>query len=272
VARQPPRSGFSDVDRDGDPAALIHQLDVRTEDSFHQAYKRRAIALLGWHEGDRVLDVGCGVGDDVALLAQVVGPSGSAIGVDARETMIGEARTRHAATLPPSAFVVGDVEHLPFADGSFDGCLAIRTFQHLADPRLALSEMCRVTRSGGSVVVVDPDHETAVIDVPERLLARTFLNFRAVTIRNGGIARHMPALFKECGLVEVEVFPMTDVRTDYAEVEATLHYEGGIHVAHERGVLSAEEADRLVQSMRETAASGRFMCALTYFLTAGRKP
>jgi ubiquinone/menaquinone biosynthesis C-methylase UbiE len=272
VARQLPRSGFSDVDRDDDPAALIHQLDVRSGDAFHQTYKRRAIALLGLQEGDRVLDVGCGAGDDVSLLAQVVGAGGSAVGVDASAAMIAEARARHAVSLPPNAFVVGNAERLPFADGSFDGCLAIRTFQHLADLRLALAEMCRVAKSGGRLVVVDPDHETAVIDVPERHLARAFLNFRADTIRNGWIAHHMPALFKECGLLEVAVLPMTDVRTDYAEVEATLHYEGGIRVAQEQGVLTTEEADRLVHSMRETAASGRFMWAMTFFLTTGRKP
>jgi SAM-dependent methyltransferase len=248
MACQLPRSGFSDVDRDRDPGDLIRLLDLRTGDRFHRAYKDRAFALLGLREGDRLLDVGCGTGDDVSFLAQAVGPGGCAIGVDASATLVAEAYARHAG----------------------NGCLAVRTFQHLADPRRALAEMVRVVRSGGTLAVVDPDHDTAVIDVAERALVRRFLNFRADTIRNGGIAHHMPTLFKDLGLRDVTVLPMTDVRTDYAEVEAASHYEGGIRVAHEVGVLTAEEAERLVRAMREAAAADRFLSAMTYVLTAGR--
>jgi hypothetical protein len=64
---------------------------------------------------------------------------------------------------------------------------------------------------------------------------------------------------------------MTEVRTDYAEVEAASHYEGGIQIARERGALTPTESDHLVNMMREAAEAGRFLSAMTYFLTAGRK-
>jgi ubiquinone/menaquinone biosynthesis C-methylase UbiE len=271
VARHLPQSGFSDVDRDADPLALIHQLDLRSGAPFHIAYKQHAIGLLHLREGDRVLDIGCGTGDDVHLLAQRVGASGRAIGIDVSEEMIAEARIRHAGSALPFTFLAGDAADLPFADACFDGCLAIRTFQHLVDPHGALAEMVRVVRPGGRLVVVDPDHDTAVIDVADRSLARKFLNFRADTIRNGGIAHQMSSLFKACGLLDVAVIPMTEVRTDYAEVEAASHYEGGIRIAHEMGVLTAGEAQTLVCTMREAADAGRFLSAMTYFLTVGRK-
>jgi SAM-dependent methyltransferase len=250
---------------------LIRQLDLRDETPFHRAYKRRAVALLGLRAGDRVLDVGCGTGDDVRRLAEIVGSGGRAVGIDAGARMIAEARARHARSGGPVAFLVGDAGRLPFADGGFDGCLAVRTFQHLADPGRALAEMTRVVRRGGRLVVVDPDHDTAVLDVPDRALARKFLNFRADTLRNGGIAHRMPALFREVGLVRVAVVPLTEVRTDYEAVEAASHYEGGIRVAREVGALTADEADRLVSAMRAAAGAGRFFSAMTYFLTAGRK-
>ncbi|MGH2616112.1 MAG: methyltransferase domain-containing protein [Thermomicrobiales bacterium] len=271
MTRQNPGSGFSDVDRDSDPLALIHALDLRTGAPFHLDYKQRALALLGLHAGDQGLDIGCGTGEDVCQMAGLVCPGGRATGVDASETMIAEARRRHVGIELPVAFHVGEAEALPFADASFDGCLAIRTFQHLANPQRALGEMIRVARPGGRLVVIDPDHDTAVIDASERSLMRRFLKFRADTIRNGGIAHHMPALFKERGLLEVSVIPMTEVRTGYAEVEAASHFEGGIRIAHDVGVLTDEEADRLVSGMRSAADAGRFLTAMTYFLTVGRK-
>jgi SAM-dependent methyltransferase len=271
MPRDLPHSGFSDVDHDPDPVALIGDLDLRTSAPFHLAYKRRAIALLDPHEGDRVLDVGCGTGDDLRMIAQILGSNGQAIGIDASETMITEARSRHAGSEFPLTFVTGQAEDLPFADASFDACLAIRTFQHLTDPQRALMEMIRVMRTGGRLVTIDPDHDTAVIDGPDRSLVRSFLNFRADTIRNGGIAHRMPALFKAHGLLDVSVLAMTEVRTDYAEVEAASHYEGGIRIAREMGVLTREEADHLIHAMRVAAETDRFLSAVTYFLTAGRK-
>jgi len=271
VSSQHPTTGFSDVDRDADPLALIHALDVRTGAPFHVAYKQHAIALLKLHDGDRVLDVGCGTGEDVQFLAGIVGSSGSATGIDASATMITEARRRHTGIHPTATFLVADAAEIPFADASFDGCLAIRAFQHLADPQRTLAEMVRVVRPGGRLVVVDPDHDTAVIDIADRLLARKFLNFRADSIRNGGIAHRMSALFKGHGLLDVSVIPTTEVHTDYAEVEAALHYEDGIRIAQEMGVLTTDETDRLVGAMRAAARDGRFLSAMTYFLTVGRK-
>lgn len=271
MSRSRPHSGFSDVDRD-DPLTLLAQLDWRSHDPFHQAYKRRAFTLLELHDGDRVLDVGCGAGDDVSHLSQLVGPSGSAIGLDASETMISEARRRHAGWLPADTFVIGTAEQLPFSDEHFDGSLAIRTFQHLPDPRRALAEMRRVTRPGGHLVVVDPDHNSAIVDTPERQLMRTFLTFRAGTIRNGGIASQMAALFREGGLLDVTAIPLPDMRSSYADVEAAMHYEAGIGIAREQGVLTTEEADRLLCSIREAASTGKFRWAMTSILTVGRVP
>lgn len=265
-------SGFANIDRDGDPASLVRLLDTQGTAPFHQAYKRRAFALLGLQSGHQILDVGCGTGDDVRALARMVGPTGRVVGIDSSEAMIAEARKRSEGTELSLQFHLADATRSELADESFDGCLAIRTFQHLADPHQALSEMVRMVRPGRRVVIVDPDHETAVIDVPERALVRRFLTFRADTIRNGWIAHHMPALCKEVGLVDVVVTPMTQAQTDYAAVDAILGYEGGVRAAQAAGVLTDTEAERLVGSMQTAAGADRFFCAMTFFITSGRKP
>ena len=104
--------------------------------------------MLRVSEGNRVLDVGCGTGEDARALAQVVGPRGWVVGIDNSRTMIEEATRRQNGLGAPVEFYVGDACQIAFPDGVFDACRADRVFQHLREPRKALSEMIRVTRRG----------------------------------------------------------------------------------------------------------------------------
>ena len=116
---------------------------------------------------------------------------------------------------------MGDAHRLNFPDGTFDGCRAARVLQHLADPARAVTEMARVTRSGGRIVVGEPDWETLVLDAPDRALTRKILHFFCDSvIQQGWIGRQLPGLFKRVGLVEVAVEPQTLVLTDYEQAQA----------------------------------------------------
>jgi ubiquinone/menaquinone biosynthesis C-methylase UbiE len=60
------------------------------------------------------------------------------------------------------------VRALPFPDATFDVCRAAQLLEHLPDAGRALSEMIRVTRRGGRVVVFDFDWNTLTIDHPDK--------------------------------------------------------------------------------------------------------
>src|SRR5436190_1988142 len=85
---------FSSVDRSSDPAAHIGYLDAASALESTAAYKQRMLQLLAPQPGLRVLNVGCGTGEDVRGLAELVMPGGWAVGVDSSETMVAEARRR----------------------------------------------------------------------------------------------------------------------------------------------------------------------------------
>ena len=114
-----------------------------------QALKRNIAGQLQIKEGQRILDVGCGIGDAVQTLALLVGDTGRVVGLDNSALMIEEARKRTDGVSLPVDFRVGDAQQLTFADQTFDGCRADRVFMYLDDPRRALTEMIRVARSGG---------------------------------------------------------------------------------------------------------------------------
>src|SRR4051812_16620897 len=92
---------FRDVDRAPDPQAFVRFLDGLRPSAAFRAYKNQTFSALELQPGDAVLDVGCGPGDDIFALAELVGANGRAVGVDRSETMITEARRRaHALGLP----------------------------------------------------------------------------------------------------------------------------------------------------------------------------
>src|SRR5262249_21599066 len=90
--------GFTNVDQTADPDYFIRFLDeASAQDSVH-AYKRATYALLGVREGQHVLDVGCGTGEDAQALARLVGPGGHVVAGGSTNVMIAAA-TRRAAKL-----------------------------------------------------------------------------------------------------------------------------------------------------------------------------
>lgn len=262
--------GFTDVDRTADPAYYIRFLDEACAEASFQAYKRRSYDLLDIREGHRILEVGCGTGDDARVMASLVGPGGEVVAVDGSTAMIAEARKRAEGSGLLVRFEPGDAHHLGFPADSFDGSRCDRTFMHLQDPPKALAEMMRVTRPGGRVVVYEVDFETLVIDAPDRPLARMIVNAWCDGFRNGWLGRRVPALFHDSGLRDVTVSAET-LRLTYP---LAVPMVGPLTVerALASGAISPSQAEGWLTWLRETEEAGRLFCTLTGFLVAGRKP
>jgi len=103
----------------------------------------------------RVLDVGCGPGFPLVVLAECVTMS---CGVDASPAMLDLARQNVSALRIKNAVLVrGMVESLPFADSAFDGFAVCGTLGSVPEPAAVLSELARVATSGAVVASVEQD-------------------------------------------------------------------------------------------------------------------
>ncbi len=109
----------------------------------------------------RVLDAGCGVGN---LLERLTAP-GKAIGVDFSLGMIRAASRRSPSVL------LGDSMKLPFRDESFDLVLARSLLHHLPNIERGISELARVLRPGGQLVVADTNR-SVLTSLPRALAYR----------------------------------------------------------------------------------------------------
>jgi ubiquinone/menaquinone biosynthesis C-methylase UbiE len=101
--------------------------------------------------GERALDAGTGTGALAFALAPLVA---EVVGVDLVPELLDEARKR-AGEFPNVSFVEGDVTKLPPDLGEFDLSGSLRTLHHVRWPERAVSELARVTRFGGRILVVD---------------------------------------------------------------------------------------------------------------------
>lgn len=263
---------WSALDRTADPSAFVGYLDLVSGLDAVQAYKRQTYELLDLHPGDRVLDVGCGAGDDARALAERVAPMGRVVGVDASAAMVDESRRRSDGLGLPVEYHAGDAHCLDFADGAFDGARADRVFQHLADPEQALAELIRVTKPGGRIVVADPDWGTLVVDAADRATTQAALTEVSAAIRNPWMGRQLYGLFRRAGLADVAVAAGGAPITDYAQADQNFHLGEGLARARTNGLVTAEAAENWTRDLEEATAAERFFCSLTAFIATGRRP
>src|SRR5947208_15237438 len=111
---------FGQIDAQADPEYFVHFVDEANAIPGFQELEDVAVAELHAAAGDRVLDLGCGTGEDTRRLAALVGPTGSALGIDISEAMLTEARRRTEGTGLAAEFRPGDATALDLPDGSFD--------------------------------------------------------------------------------------------------------------------------------------------------------
>ncbi len=107
---------------------------------------------MGLEPDETVLDVGCGIGWLVRLIARLV-PQGRVTGVDVSDEMIRQAREQSAGN-DRVRFEVGTAERLPFPDNSFRRVVSIESAYYWPDPAAGLREIGRVTAPGGSAWIL----------------------------------------------------------------------------------------------------------------------
>ncbi|HJZ46252.1 MAG TPA: methyltransferase domain-containing protein [Roseiflexaceae bacterium] len=192
--------------------------------AYHRAHAAELRAIVGdlpLRPGDRVLDIPCGDGAYTVLLAERVGSSGRAVGVDRSASYLELARANAAESAYAArvCFQAGDIASLPFDDDAFDLIWCAQSMYSLPDPLSALRELRRVVRPGGVVAVFENDtlHQIVLPWPAELELAVRRAQLRALAARSPAsakffIGRDLCGRFAEARLENCIVAPYTSVR------------------------------------------------------------
>lgn len=209
------------------------------------------------------VEVGCGTGADAHAASEL---GAKILGLDISPRLLHEASKRGLPWV-----VAGDAHHLPLATGAVDAYWADRALQHIENARAALREAARVVRSGGRIVVVDPDYSTQELAFPDQALAQGVLKFRErYGIRHGALGQRIAELFpSEVADVCVEEHRL--VVRDPGELDGCLGLRSWVKDAAEIGLVSPGDVERWYRLYDDVASSGDFRWAVTFVIASAQR-
>lgn len=261
--------GYRRVDGDPNESVLLTTMDATARwEATRQlrAWERAQLQLDG---GQRLLDVGCGLGDAARTLAEDLSEAGEVVGIDLSSAMLEVARSRSAGLHCRVRFSEGDAVALDEPDDRYDVVRSERTLQWLADPAAAVTEMARVVRPGGRISLIDSDWSTFAIDVGDDDLATRVRRAMAVERnRPSHVGGRLAALATDAGLAvaaeteAAQAWTRWDPETSPAP-EGCFSMQSLAEDLVSAGQLEPSDRTRFVQAIHDAARADRFSMRLT---------
>jgi ubiquinone/menaquinone biosynthesis C-methylase UbiE len=253
-----------------DPGFVLRFFDAGNRLPGVRALKPLMLEQLQLHRGQRVLEVGCGAGDDVRTIARRVGPSGHVLGIDASSLAVAEAARRSQGRNLPVSFRVGDAHAIDLPDAAVDRCRAERLLMHAqGEPAALVGELTRVLRPDGRLVLFEVDWDTLAIDGADGELTRRIVRSYSDGVANGCVGRTLPRLLRDAGLVDVATTPHAiEIPFDFFGWLLSGHLDAALAA----GFFTPEELIGWWDEIDAAHARGRFYAAILGFMVAGTKP
>jgi arsenite methyltransferase len=163
-------------------------------------------AIAALRPGDTVLGLGSGAGFDAFLAARAVGPTGQVIGVDMTPAMVSKARANaEKGEYAHVEFRLGEIEHLPVADGSVDVIISNCVINLSPDKPAVFREAFRVLRPGGRLAISDV---VASAELPADI--RGDLRLYSGCMAGASLVPELEAMLVDAGFENVSIAPQDE--------------------------------------------------------------
>jgi SAM-dependent methyltransferase len=237
---------------------------LEKQGQFLAPLTRRLLEDAGFSAGMKVLEVGCGAGDVTLLLAELIGPNGTIVGVDSNPAILETAWQRvRAAGLPHVSFVNGDILTVAL-DDDFDAVVGRLILVHTQDPVALLRRVSTHVRPGGLVVFQEPDHTHTIATLPRAQLFEQAWNWWVEATRRAGLERQMGlklfGVFLDAGLPapQMRLERVIGGGPDWGGYEHLASMVRGLLPLIVQGGIATEEEveiDTLAQRLRDEVVS-----------------
>lgn len=271
VARDPHR--FSNELDETAVERIAARLESRAQDDVFARLLDQYVARLSLPPKARVLEVGCGTGAVLRSLARRSDFTGTAIGVDQCRPFLDIASTlaQTEGFGDRLTFQVGDAHKLDFPSGSFDIVVAHTLISHVTAPIAVLSEMARLVRPGGIVVVFDGDYASLTYAYRDHSFGqRMDVALANSTFNNPRIMRDLPRLLPGLGLELDAAWGEAVVEIGQASYFKSFA-ETYVPYVKKSGMLPEQSIEAWHREQRQAMENGTFFAACNYYTYLARR-
>ena len=166
-------------------------------------------AIAAMTPGETVLDLGSGAGFDAFLAARAVGSTGRVIGVDMTPAMVSKARANaEQGGYDNVEFRLGEIEHLPIADGIIDVIISNCVINLSPDKAAVFADAYRVLRPGGRLAISDV---VASAELPDEL--RSDVGLYSGCVAGASLITDLRTMLLEAGFEHVVIAPKDESKS-----------------------------------------------------------
>jgi ubiquinone/menaquinone biosynthesis C-methylase UbiE len=219
--------------------------------------------------GNKVLDIGCGIGVQAKEMAKFVGTHGKVTGTDLSATMIEIAKNSFAFSDLPLEFLVADALSQPFPDESLDCIRTERVLMYIKDTAAAFTEFKRLLKPKGRLVVFDTDWDALVIAHTDKALTRRIVRYVSDSFPNGRIGGELFHYFKNYGFKDVKVKPVSYTGPFFSLTKRIC--EGVLQTGISKQIFTQQEISDWWKVLEEDSKTNKFFASYAGFIVAGTK-
>ncbi|TVL91240.1 methyltransferase domain-containing protein [Streptomyces sp. SAJ15] len=213
--------------------------------------------------GDRVLDIGCGLGGPAIRLAQATGAEVVGISVSRKQVEKANELAEAAGVSGKVSFQHGDAMNLPFDDASFSAVWMLESVMQMPDRTAALTEAARVLRPGGRLALTD-NYEREPISEERRPVIEGILK-RYLTQSPASFEAY-PAMLREAGLRCAELIDVSENTTRQSVKRL------GEALAKNMEQLAAKVDPEVFAKLKPAEGENLEMPELGYLIVTARRP
>jgi SAM-dependent methyltransferase len=240
------------------------------------AHRRWLVSLADLPPGGTAVDLGCGRGEDLALLAAAHPDAATFLGLDASPEAVAAAQ---AAVVDPRVAVRQAAldGRLPLEDGAVDLVYSHNLLECLPDPRGFAREVARVLRPGGRVVVAHWDWDTQIFCGGDKARVRRLVSAYAdwqqawMAHADGWMGRRLWGLFHPLDAFAGAARARVLSNTTYAAPWFGHANAQAFRSLVRRGLARADDCEGFLREQAELDARGEYFYSITGYAYVGRR-